>query len=79
MRSYLELEGHSVLVADTGERALELASRSNPDLVVLDLGLPDLPGDEVARTLRSASNVPIIMLTADGCYPASSYLPGADC
>jgi DNA-binding response OmpR family regulator len=64
VRSYLELEGYSVLVADTGERALESASRSDPDLVVLDLGLPDLSGEEVARTLRTASNVPIIMLTA---------------
>ena len=64
VRSYLELEGYSVLVADTGERALESASRSQPDLVVLDLGLPDLSGEEVARTLRTASNVPIIMLTA---------------
>jgi DNA-binding response OmpR family regulator len=64
VRSYLELEGYSVLVADTGARALESASRSNPDLVVLDLGLPDLPGEEVARTLRTASNVPIIILTA---------------
>ena len=64
VRSYLELEGYSVLVADSGERALESASRSDPDLVVLDLGLPDLSGEEVARTLRAASNVPIIMLTA---------------
>ena len=64
VRSYLELEGYAVLVADSGERALESASRSDPDLVVLDLGLPDLSGEEVARTLRTASNVPIIMLTA---------------
>ncbi len=64
VRSYLELEGYAVLVADSGERALEAASRSDPDLVVLDLGLPDLSGEEVARTLRTASNVPIIMLTA---------------
>lgn len=64
VRSYLELEGYSVLLADTGERALESASRSDPDLVVLDLGLPDLTGEEVARTLRTSSNVPIIMLTA---------------
>jgi DNA-binding response OmpR family regulator len=64
VRSYLELEGYSVLVADSGERALESASRSAPDLVVLDLGLPDVSGEEVARSLRTASNVPIIMLTA---------------
>lgn len=64
VRSYLELEGYSVLVADSGERALESVSRSDPDLIVLDLGLPDLSGEEVARTLRTGSNVPIIMLTA---------------
>src|SRR5262245_720862 len=38
VRSYLEREGYAVLVADTGERAIEAASRSDPDLVVLDLG-----------------------------------------
>jgi DNA-binding response OmpR family regulator len=64
VRSYLELEGYAVLVADTGERAIEAVSRSEPDLVVLDLGLPDLAGEEVARTLRTGSNVPIIVLTA---------------
>jgi DNA-binding response OmpR family regulator len=64
IRSYLELEGYAVLVADTGERAIEAVSRSEPDLVVLDLGLPDLAGEEVARTLRTGSNVPIIVLTA---------------
>ena len=64
VRSSLELEGDSVLLADTGERALESASRSDPYLVVLDLGLPDLAGEEVARTLRTGANVPIIMLTA---------------
>jgi DNA-binding response OmpR family regulator len=64
VRSYLEREGYSVLVADTGQRALEAGSRTRPDLVVLDLMLPDLSGEEVARSLRTASNVPIIMLTA---------------
>lgn len=64
VRSYLEREGYSVLVADTGQRALEAGSRSRPDLVVLDLMLPDLSGEEVARSLRTGSDVPIIMLTA---------------
>lgn len=64
VRSYLEREGYSVLVADTGQRALEAAERAGPDLVVLDLKLPDLPGEEVARTIRSHSDLPIIMLTA---------------
>lgn len=64
VRSYLERDGYSVLVADTGQRGIEAASRATPDLVVLDLMLPDLPGEEVARSLRVVSEVPIIMLTA---------------
>ena len=64
VRSYLERAGYSVLQADSGQRALETATRVTPDLVVLDLMLPDLSGEEVARTLREASDVPIIMLTA---------------
>jgi len=64
VRSYLERDGYSVLVADSGQRALEVAERAHPDLVVLDLMLPDLSGEEVARSIRSQSPVPIIMLTA---------------
>lgn len=64
VRSYLERDGYSVLVADTAQRALEAAERAHPDLVVLDLMLPDLSGEEVARSIRSQSQVPIIMLTA---------------
>ena len=64
VRSYLERDGYSVLVADTGQHALETAARAAPDLVVLDLMLPDLSGEEVARSLRETSDVPIIMLTA---------------
>lgn len=64
VRSYLEHEGYSVLVAESGERALEVVERAHPDLLVLDLMLPDLSGEEVARSLRSHSDVPIIMLTA---------------
>jgi DNA-binding response OmpR family regulator len=64
VRSYLEREGYSVLVADTGERALEAVERAHPDLLVLDLMLPDIPGEEVARTIRTHSDMPVIMLTA---------------
>jgi len=64
VRAYLEREGYAVLVADSGERALEALERAHPDLVVLDLMLPDIAGEEIARTVRSHSNVPIIMLTA---------------
>ena len=62
--SYLEAEGYSVLTAETGQAALELALRTQPDVIVLDLMLPDLSGEEVTRSLRETSDVPILMLTA---------------
>lgn len=62
--SYLTREGYTVLFAETGEAALDLALREHPDLVVLDLKLPDLAGEEVARAIRKVSELPIIMLTA---------------
>jgi DNA-binding response OmpR family regulator len=64
LRDYLESEGYTVLEAADGRRALDVASDAHPDLVVLDLGLPGLPGEEVARLLRKTSDLPIVMLTA---------------
>ena len=64
VRAYLERDGYAVLLAGSGQQALETATRTNPDLVVLDLMLPDLAGEEVARSLRALSPVPIVMLTA---------------
>jgi DNA-binding response OmpR family regulator len=63
-RDYLEHAGFAVLVARDGKEALTVSRRQRPDLVVLDLGLPELDGMDVARTLRRESSVPIIMLTA---------------
>ena len=63
-RDYLTRAGFSVAVASDGASGLEMARRKRPDLVVLDLGLPQLDGLEVARALRRESDVPIIMLTA---------------
>ena len=67
-RDYLEHAGFSVLTAFDGKSALAAARSSKPDLVVLDLGLPDLDGLDVTRELRHAyaSSTPIIMLTARG-------------
>jgi DNA-binding response OmpR family regulator len=62
-RDYLEHAGFAVVVAHDGRAALAAARREKPDLVVLDLGLPELDGLDVARTLRAESNVPIVMLT----------------
>ncbi|GMA48838.1 DNA-binding response regulator [Alicyclobacillus contaminans] len=61
---YLRKEGFSVLVAETGPEALEMAKWSAPDLIILDVMLPDLDGFEVCRRLRQTSMVPILMLTA---------------
>jgi DNA-binding response OmpR family regulator len=60
----LRLEGYEARIAADGEAALGAASDFVPDLVVLDLGLPKLDGMEVARRLRAADDVPILMLTA---------------
>jgi two-component system alkaline phosphatase synthesis response regulator PhoP len=63
-RDYLERAGFRVMVAGTGPDALAAARTRNPDLIVLDLGLPHMDGLDVTRALRRQSNVPIIMLTA---------------
>jgi DNA-binding response OmpR family regulator len=64
VRSYLERAGLTVLSTESGAEAITLALSASPDLVVLDLGLPDVPGETVARELRAAGPVPILMLTA---------------
>jgi len=60
----LRLEGYEVKLAHDGQQALDVAVAFNPDLVVLDLGLPVLDGIEVAKRLRAGDDVPILMLTA---------------
>jgi two-component system, OmpR family, response regulator RegX3 len=62
----LEFEGFTAEVAHTASDSLELAGRVSPDLVLLDLMLPDGSGLDVCRELRTKSRVPIIMLTARG-------------
>src|SRR5512147_2999097 len=63
-RDYLEKNGFRVIVAADGQSALVVARREKPDLVILDLLLPQIDGREVCRILRRESDVPIIMLTA---------------
>ena len=62
-RDYLEHAGFAVRSAFDGTSALVTARRDHPDLIVLDLGLPELDGIDVARALRKESSVPIVMLT----------------
>jgi DNA-binding response OmpR family regulator len=64
VRSYLERAGFTVLSTGSGAEAITLASSAAPDLVILDLGLPDVPGETVARELRAITPVPVLMLTA---------------
>jgi DNA-binding response OmpR family regulator len=64
LRGYLERAGFAVYTTGSGADAIEVARTRELDLVVLDLGLPDVPGDEVLRELRTTSDVPILVLTA---------------
>jgi len=64
LRAGFELDGFSVLEADNAADGLKAATFNAPDLIILDLVLPDLPGTEVLERLRSWSNVPVIILTA---------------
>ena len=63
-RDYLEHAGYAVVVASDGRAALDAVGRARPDLVVLDLGLPELDGLDVTRQIRRDSTLPIVMLTA---------------
>jgi DNA-binding response OmpR family regulator len=64
VRSYLERAGYTVLSTDSGAEAISLATSAAPDLVILDLGLPDVAGETVAREIQEAGPTPILMLTA---------------
>ena len=64
VKLYLDRDGYQVLTAYNGVEALRVAREGYPDLIVLDLMLPDIDGLEICRTLRRESDIPIIMLTA---------------
>lgn len=62
--AYLERDNFSVITAYDGKSALDTVKKFSPDLIILDLMLPEISGWDVCRTLRKDSNIPIIMLTA---------------
>lgn len=64
VKAYLEKDGYDVSVAGNGAEGLALAERADPALIVLDLMLPDISGEEICSEIRSRSDVPILMLTA---------------
>jgi two-component system KDP operon response regulator KdpE len=80
LRINLRVRDYDVHVASTGTEALEIAGRYPPDLVILDLGLPDLDGVEVIQGLRGWTNAPIIVLSgrADSTDKVEALDAGAD-
>ena len=80
VRTYLERDGHRVVAAHDGRAALATFEAEQPDLVVLDLMLPELDGYEVCRRIRAEGDTPILMLTARSSVPDRIHglLQGAD-
>ena len=76
VKAYLEKEGYEVFEAYNGTDAINLFEKHNPNLIVLDLMLPDMTGEDVCKVLRKKSRVPIIMLTAK--VKESNILNGYD-
>jgi two-component system KDP operon response regulator KdpE len=66
MAPLLRSIGYSVTVAGNGLEALDMFERERPDLVILDLGLPDMDGSEVCRKIRDRADTPILILSARG-------------
>ncbi len=64
LRTSLDGEGYRLVEADTGQQAIRLAAQQPPDLVILDLGLPDADGQDILRQLREWLRAPIIVLSA---------------
>lgn len=64
IKVYLEKSGYNVITAFNGKDAIKEYENNNIDLIILDLMLPDISGEDICKTLREKSNVPIIMLTA---------------
>ena len=64
IKAYLEKEGYTVLTAGNGKNAMRLFEQHDISLILLDLMLPDLSGEDICRSIRSKSDIPIIMVTA---------------
>jgi two-component system response regulator RegX3 len=80
MRMALRREGYEVRQCETGKRTLELVRAWQPELILLDLGLPDADGRDLTREIRSTSDVPLIMVTgrSEGADKVSGLELGAD-
>lgn len=77
IKDYLTAKGLKVVTAGDGAEALELFYRHNPDLIILDVMMPELNGFEACRAVRRKSNIPVLFLTAKG--QEQDYLEGYEC
>ena len=75
----LEKMGHRVLQADSGEKGIELASREQPDLILMDIQLPGIDGLEAAKRIRQSGGVPIIAITSFAMTGDRERLLAAGC
>ncbi len=66
LKKYANYEGHQVLEASNGLQAIEVAKRQHPDLIIMDIMMPELDGFSAVREIRKTSQVPVIMLSARG-------------
>jgi len=64
VKLYLEKDGFKVAIANDGKQGMEKIAKENPDLIILDLMLPEIDGLTIAKSVRAGSHIPIIMLTA---------------
>ncbi len=71
---YFERFGHQLTTATTAAEGRHLLRRDPPDLLILDVMLPDADGMELCRAIRSDSDIPILMLTARGTCPTESWV-----
>src|SRR5215475_13365715 len=69
LKASLETEGFQIVAAENAAQALSAVSQAKPDLVILDLGLPDLDGMDVIREVRTRNAVPIIVLSVRSDEP----------
>jgi CheY-like chemotaxis protein len=75
----LEKMGHRVLQADSGEKGIELASREQPDLILMDIQLPGIDGLEATKRIRQSGDVPIIAITSFAMSGDRERLLAAGC
>ena len=79
--TFLTGEGYEVILASSGEEALELAERENPQVIIMDVKMPGIGGIETCRRLKTqekTGSIPIIMITAHEDRDAEAFVKGAD-